>query len=322
MTMYAVSPPDPLTVLVTGSLGPSDEHRIRAAAPDADVRFVPRVVDAATLLPTVHVLAGALRPDELAAAARLRWVHSWAAGVDGMLFPELIAHPVVLTSSKGNGAVPLAEHALLLMLMLSRDAPRWAAAQEQRAWDRYRHGELAGSTCGILGLGNVGSALATRAGALGMRVIGLRRSAAPVAGVERVYSPSELVEFMAASDFVVVTAALTPQTRGMIGTAELRAMRPSAFCVCVSRGGIIDDTALLTALHEGWIAGAGLDAHTVEPLPPDSPFWSAPNTIITPHNGATTEATQRRGVDIFVDNLGRLRRGLPLRNVVDKSAGY
>jgi phosphoglycerate dehydrogenase-like enzyme len=156
-----------------------------------------------------------------------------------------------------------------------------------------------------------------------MRVLGLRRRPEQsVPGVERMYGPRDVTAFVAEADFVVVTAALTPHSRGLLGRAAFRAMQPTAFYVCVSRGGIAADDALLTALREGWIAGAGLDAHAVEPLPPDSPFWSLPNVIVTPHNGATTDPTQRRGVDVFVDNLARFVAGEPLRCIVDKHAGY
>jgi phosphoglycerate dehydrogenase-like enzyme len=312
-----------LVVLVCGALPEPDVERIRAAAPDADVTFAAQLADAADLIPAADVVAGSLDAASLARAVRLRWVHSWAAGVDGALFPELVASPVVLTSSKGNGAVPLAEHALMLMLMLDRNAPRWLRAQESCSWDRFQHGELAGATCGIVGMGGAGTALARRAAACDMQVLGLRRrSSHGVAGVERMYGPAEVNAFVARSDFVVVTAASTAQSRGLIGREALRAMKPTAFYVCVSRGGIADDTALLTALRERWIAGAGLDAHAVEPLPADSPFWSLPNVIVTPHNGATTARTQQRGVDVFVANLHRFVRGEPLGNVVDKSVGY
>jgi phosphoglycerate dehydrogenase-like enzyme len=313
---------EPLLVLVCG-VPEQEEERIRSAAPAAEVVFAARIADVADRLPTAEVVAGNLDAAQFAAAGRLRWVHSWAAGVDGALFPELVASPVVLTSSKGNGAVPLAEHALMLMLMLDRDAPRWLRAQEARSWDRYRHGELAGATCGIVGMGGAGAALARRAAGFDMRVLGLRRHPErAVPEVERMYGPDAVTAFVAEADFVVVTAALTPQSRGLLGRPAFRAMKPTAYYVCVSRGGIADDGALLTALQEGWIAGAGLDAHAVEPLPADSPFWSLPNVVVTPHNGATTAGTRRRGVDVFVDNLGRFARDAPLRNVVDKTAGY
>ncbi|OZM82098.1 D-2-hydroxyacid dehydrogenase [Pseudonocardia sp. MH-G8] len=309
-------------VLVCGA-PEQEQERIRAAAPDADITFAARAADVADRLPDADVVAGTLDPAALAAAGRLRWIHSWAAGVDGALFPELVASPVVLTSSKGNGAVPLAEHALMLMLMLDRDAPRWMRAQGTREWDRFSHGELNGATCGIVGMGGAGTALARRAAAFDMRVLGLRReSTRSVPGVERMYGPAEVVEFAAQVDFLVVTAALTPQSKGLLGHEAFGAMKPTAFYVCVSRGGIADDAALLAALQEGRIAGAGLDAHDVEPLPADCPFWSLPNVIVTPHNGATTAATRRRGVDVFVANLARFVRDEPLGNVVDKTAGY
>jgi len=133
---------------------------------------------------------------------------------------------------------------------------------------------------------------------------------------------AQLHEFLGAADFVVVTAPRTPMTEGMLGVAEFRAMKPTAYYICFSRGGIADDAALLQALQGGWIAGAGLDAHGEEPLPPDSPFWSLPNTLVTPHNGATTPATRQRGVDIFVENLRRYQAGEPLINLIDKHAGY
>jgi phosphoglycerate dehydrogenase-like enzyme len=313
---------EPLLVLVCG-VPEQEEERIRAAAPDADIVFATSVADVADRLPEAHVVAGTLDAAGLVAAGRLQWVHSWAAGVDGALHPEMVASPVVLTSSKGNGAVPLAEHALMLMLMLDRDAPRWLRAQGSRTWDRFPHGELAGATCGIVGMGGAGSALAHRAAAFDMRVLGLRRRPErQVPDVERMYGPGEVTAFVAESDFVVVTAALTPQSRGLLGPAAFRAMKPTAYYICVSRGGIADDDALLTAVREGWIAGAGLDAHAVEPLPADSPFWSLPNVIVTPHNGATTAQTRRRGVDVFVDDLTRFVAGGPLRNVVDKQTGY
>jgi phosphoglycerate dehydrogenase-like enzyme len=310
-------------VLVTGQFSPENIERVRRAAPGADVRFVSRLSDADDGLSDVEAIAGSIKATHLARAPRLKWVHSWAAGADNDLFPEMLDSPVVLTSSAGNGAIPLAEHSMLLMLMLSRDVPRWIRAQAERKWERFTHPELNGLTVGIFGLGNSGSDLALKAKAFHMRVLGLRRNAdRPVPGVDRMYSIDQLHAFLAECDFVVVTAPSTPETLGVFDAAAFKAMKSSAYFICISRGGIADDAALLEALCEGWIAGAGLDAHGVEPLPPDSPFWSLPNVIVTPHNGATTPATAMRGVDIFIDNLQRYVSGEPLRNVVDKSAGY
>jgi phosphoglycerate dehydrogenase-like enzyme len=137
-----------------------------------------------------------------------------------------------------------------------------------------------------------------------------------------VFTHDRLHEMLGRSDFVVVTAPKTPETTGMLGESEFRAMKPSAYYICYSRGGIADDAALLRALREGWIAGAGLDAHSTEPLPPDSPFWSLPNVIVTPHGGAATPSTRQRGIAIFLENLRRYQAGQPLLNVIDKDAGY
>jgi phosphoglycerate dehydrogenase-like enzyme len=310
-------------IIVTGAQSDDEKQEIRAAADGHEVLFVPRLADAGPALGQAVAIAGTLTGAEIQAAGRLRWVHSWAAGANSDLVPEMIASPVILTSSVGNGAIPLAEHSMLLMMMLNRDVPRWARAQADHRWERFTHGELNGKTVGIVGLGHAGADLALKARAFHMRVLGVRRRAnMPVEGVERVFSPEQLHEMLPECDFVVVTAPITPGTTSMFGEAEFRAMKPSAFWVCISRGGIADDEALLRALQEQWIAGAGLDAHGIEPLPSESPFWDLPNVIVTPHNGATTAETARRGIDIFLGNLRRFVAGEPLQNLVDKSAGY
>jgi len=314
---------------VTGSVlivGPfSEQHRVRAeaAAPGWQLMFADRVAEVGDALAGVDVLAGPIDAEDFARAPRLRWLHSWLAGPNAVLFPELVASQVVLTSSAGNGAVPLAEHAMLLMLMLDRQVRRWLDAQRAHVWDRFRHGELAGATVGLFGLGNVGVDLARKAHAFHMRVIGLRqRKDLAVEGVEHIYGPEQLPAFVAECDFVVVTAPLTSDTAGVFDASAFAAMKPSCCFICVSRGGIVVDADLLAALRSGRIRGAGLDAHGTEPLPADSPFWDLPNVIITPHNGATTAATLDRQADIFVDNLARFVDGRPLLNVVDKRAGY
>jgi|SRR5579883_1723088 len=312
----------PLTIFVTGEVSDEQMAQIRAAAPSAACHYFARQADLEEHVEEADVIAGRITAAGLARARRLKWVQSWAAGPDEALFPEMVESPVILTSCKGNGAIPLAEHAIMLMLMLNRDAMRWVRAQADRRWDRHVHGELNGLTCAIVGLGNSGQDLALKAKAFHMRVIGIRRNNQPTPNVDEMYPRERLHAFLGEADFVVVTAPRTPETVGMFGEAEFRAMKSTAYYVCFSRGGIADDAALLRALNERWIAGAGLDVHGQEPLPADSPFWTAPNTIVTPHNGATTRMTRQRGIDIFVDNLGRYLAGRPLRNVVDKHAGY
>jgi len=311
-----------IKVLITGSdIGPENlAKETRAISPRLDVTVLPNRDQLAALAADAEVIAGSFPSSQLAKAPKLKWLHSWAAGVD--VTPEIKTSEVIFTSSKGNGAIPLAEHVILLMLMLARDVPRMQRAQQEHRWDKFVHGELTGQTLGIIGLGNSGVDLARKAKAFHMRVIGVRRSATPTPDVDEQFPLSRLHVFLEQCDWVAMTAPITPETHHMLGEAEFRAMKPSAYYICISRGGTADPDALYRALKEGWIAGAGLDAHETEPLPPDSPFWEAPNTIITPHYGATTPLTYRRGADIFLDNLRRYVNGEPLFNVVDKEAGY
>jgi phosphoglycerate dehydrogenase-like enzyme len=310
-------------ILLTGGYDEFQRARIRRAASAARVEFAADLATAGPVARSADAIVGRVPDSLLLSAPGLRWVHSGAAGVDTLLTEGMLASDVVLTSSAGNGAIPLAEHALLLMMMLDRDVPRWQRAQAAGRWDRFTHGELAGRTVGLFGLGNSGLDLAAKAKAFHMRVLGMRRSpAAPIPRVDELYGPADFPRFLARSDFVVVTAPLTAATAGRFGSAAFEAMKPTAYFVCVSRGGIADDGALLDALRRGEIAGAGLDAHGTEPLPAGSPFWELPNVIVTPHNGATTAATAQRGFDILLDNLTRFTKGAPLRNIVDKAAGY
>jgi len=295
--------------------------RLRALAPGFEIAWSERPTG--DQMSRAVAIAGALAPEDLAAAPGLRWNHSWRAGVDDELFPELVDSSVELTSSTGNGAVPLAEHAMMLMLMLDRDAPRWAEAQRARTWDRYVHGELAGSTVGIIGLGQAGRDLAQKARAFHMRVLGVRaRPEMPVAGVERIYGAGDLHEFLPQCDWVVVTAALTPSTRGMLDEEAFAAMKPGARFVNVSRGEIAVPDALHRALESGHLGGAGLDAHADEPLSADAPWWTMPHVIVTPHNGATSFGLRGRSREIFERNLELFARGETLESVVNKRLGY
>lgn len=314
--------PPTMTILLTGQVDESRMAELQAIAPQAALHYCQDNDALADRIAEADVVLGSVPESAFAQAAKLRWVHTWLAGPDRQLFPAMVASPVVVTCSKSNGAIPLAEHAIWLMLTLNRDALRWIEAQRARRWERHRHGELNGLTVGIIGTGYSGQDLALKAKAFHMKVLGVRRQEQATPGFDRIYPRSALREFLAACDFVVMTAPLTSETKGMLGEAEFRAMKPTAYYVCFSRGGIADDDALLRALREGWIAGAGLDAHGVEPLPEDSPFWSLPNVIVTPHNGATTRQSVDRAYFIFRDNLARFVKGEPLINVVDKTAGY
>lgn len=310
-------------VIVIGSHDEANQDRFRQAAAPAELHFAASMDAATGMLGEAEGVVGSVPGEMIERAPKLRWVHSPAAGVNKELSPQMLASDIVLTSSAGNGGIPLAEHSMLLMLMLNRSAVRWIDAQRRHEWERFTHGELNGKTVGIVGLGNAGADLALKARAFHMRVLGLRRRTnLPVDNVDRLYGPDQLSEFLPECDFVVVTAPQTADTAGMFDRAAFAAMKPSAYFICISRGGIADDDAMLEALRSGEIAGAGLDAHGVEPLPPDSPFWDLPNVIVTPHNGATTAETAQRGRDIVAENLRRFAQGEPLLNIVDKTAGY
>lgn len=311
-------------ILVTGGRTPSGfADRLRDAAPGAVVEIcadqaaMEAAIDEAEIVATHRISA-----DALARAGRLRWIQSWAAGPDALLIPELVTSDITVTSCRGNGAVPLAEHAMMLMLMLDRQAARSLDAQARHDWERFYLGELAGRTCLIIGTGHSGADLARKAQAFHMRVLGVSRNGRPVEGFDHVTVQKGLRDLLPEADFIVVTAPLTDATRGMIDADAFARMKRGAVYICFSRGGIADDDALIAALRDGQLAGAGLDAHSVEPLPQDSPFWSLPNVIVTPHHGALTDGTRARGHDIFVENLRRYSAGEALRNLVDKQAGY
>jgi phosphoglycerate dehydrogenase-like enzyme len=311
-----------LTISLSRPVDATRRAQLAAIAPGAEFRFHSSDASMAQDVEAADIVGGLVSEADFVRAGRLRWIHSWSAGPNEQMFPALLRSQVAFTCSKGNGAVPLAEHAMLLMLALNRNAMRWVEAQRDRRWDRFMHAELNGLTCGIIGMGHSGVDLAHKAKAFHMRVVGTRRTAVPAPYFDHVYPRTELRAMLAESDFVVVTAPFTPETAGMLGEAEFRAMKNSAHFICISRGGIADDDTLYRALREGWIAGAGLDAHLEEPLPATSRFWDLPNVIVTPHNGATTAKTQERAMDIFTENLRRFLAGEPLVNLVDKAQGY
>jgi len=269
-------------------------------------------------------------PEHFAAARNLRWLHSASAGVEDCLFPALVASDVVLTNSTGLHSVCIPEHILGQMLVLARNFHAAQRLQQRGEWNRFgviAFGsgvrELHGSALAILGAGPIGANLARLAAALGMRVRVLRRDPERgVSGAERVCGPDQLHELLGWADFVVVAVPLTAETRGLIGEAELRAMRSDAFLINVARGEVVDEDALVRCLRAGGLAGAALDVFTQEPLPAEHPFWALPNLVITPHISGYTPTYFDRVMEVFEDNLGRYMRGEPLRNVVDKQLGY
>lgn len=298
---------------------------LRAAHPG--VEFV-TAASAGGLIAAVRdadVVLGWLPRDAFLAARRLRWIQTFSSGVDWIRpIPELVAGDVALTNMRGTTGATIAEHAFAQLLSLTRQLRYFDAEQRGRRWRDILGVPLAGLnglTIGIIGLGAIGSAIARRAQAFEMAVIGLVNRRPPDDGlVSAWWRRDGLAEFLRRSDVVAVTPPLTPETRGLIGAAELALLKRSAYLLILSRGGIVDEAALVAALRDGRLAGAALDVATAEPPPDDSPLWEAPNLIITPHCSGYSRQTSELIWAIFNDNLRRFRAGQPLINAVDKAA--
>jgi phosphoglycerate dehydrogenase-like enzyme len=273
--------------------------------------------------------ASELRPRHLAAARGLRWIHSPAVGVGGMLFPEMIAGPVVMTNARGVAAETIAEHVVACVLALFRKLPLAIRSQAAREWAQDAIAlpppvrMLAGSHIVLVGLGAIGTAVARKMLALGTTVSAVRRNVSGRApeGV-RVHPADALRAALATADVVVISAPQTRDTLRLIGRDELRAMRRDAVLVNIARGAIVDEDALAAALADGTIRGAALDVFEQEPLPAGSPLWTHPNVLITPHTSWIRTDHWDVMTELFAENLRRFDAGLPLINPVDKAAGY
>ena len=258
-------------------------------------------------------------------APRLKWIQLTSAGADRLLNSGFIEGGVTVTTVSGLHATPIGEFVLSAILMFAKGAPGAMRAQLKHEWSRFAPRELSGKTVGIVGLGHIGAEVGRLAKAFGCRVIATKRSTTePHRGLytDLILPAADLHQLLAESDFVVLSMPLTPETRGMIGEAELRAMKPAAVLVNIARGPVTVEADLIRALREGWIAGAALDVFDQEPLPPDSPLWDMENVILTPHISGGTEIYNQRAVAIFADNLRRYLAGDPLENVVDPARGY
>jgi phosphoglycerate dehydrogenase-like enzyme len=267
-------------------------------------------------------------PHALAQKTRLRWIQSITAGVDALLTPELmVAEHITITSTKGPMGPLMAEHIVLLMLALARDLPGFLQDQAARRWrflsDERPMAQMYEKTIAILGVGAIGGDLA-RICKLGfrMRVLGMARTRRDNPHVDRYVDRMELHDALAEADVVALCLALTPATTKIVDAAALAAMKPTAYVINVARGALIDEEALIEALRTGRIAGAGLDATVVQPLPADSPLWTLPNVIITPHVAPARERVNEYLVDFWCQNIHRFAANEPLDGLVDRHAGY
>lgn len=278
------------------------------------------------ILAEAEVIYALILPQNLLARApKLKWFQTMSAGVDRFARMDIWQSPVIITGVSGIHATPIGEFALQLMLMFAKRAPLCYQMKQKREWKRFMPSVLRGKTVGIVGLGNIGREVARLSKAFGMRVIANRRSATKqkrARYVDILLPAGQLNQLISESDYVVVATPLTPETRGLIGEKELRAMKPGAYIINIGRGGLVDEEALIRALDDKRIAGAGLDVVATEPLPPESRLWDFDNVILSPHVAGGMEDYTERATEVFCENLSRYLSGKTLLNVVDKKKGY
>jgi phosphoglycerate dehydrogenase-like enzyme len=254
-----------------------------------------------------------------------RWVHSRSVGVENILFPGLAESGVTLTNGRGVFSPSLAEWVMAAVLFFAKDLRRLVKSQEAGKWDPFPPEMVEGRSMGIVGYGDIGRAVAARARGLGMRVRVLRRNVAAPLGdpaPDEVLPPERLTDLMALSDDVVVATPLTPDTHGLIGEREIRAMKPTGVLINVGRGAVVREAPLVAALRSRAIRGAALDVFETEPLPAGHPFFTLDNVLLSPHSADQVPGWLDGAMDGFLDNLNRFLAGQPLQNVVDPRRGY
>ena len=332
-----------LNVLITYRWYPLEERliqRIRDVSPSLQVTYSRDEREDARLLPETDILFTIPVPKGASKALRLKWIQLLSAGTDHLKDSDIWNSKIIVTTSTGIHATPIAEYVLGSMLMFTRRFHQVMRTQDKdKMWEffRFAGSELRGQTLGIIGYGSIGREVGRLARCFGMEVLALRRSPGKepppryippeleearsadgaAAGIQ-VWPPERLPELLHKSDFVLLSLPLTEETKHLIGAEELRMMKPSAYLVNIARGALIDESALIRVLKEGWIAGAGLDAFEAEPLPEDSELYRLPNVILTPHMAGHTPALWDRCVDVFCENLRRYIAGQPLLNVVNR----
>ncbi len=283
-------------------------------------------------LPDAEVaVCGNLSPEQIDAAHRLRWISYWSAGMDGKATAQIRERDLLLTSASGVHGANIAEHVLCFMLMFTRRMEVYFRAQMEGRWERGLPGikggasELTGQTLGIVGLGRIGEALATRAAAFGMRVVAVKRDPTAryaEAPIDALYGFDGIPRLLAEADHACISLPYTSQTHRLFDAEMLAHCKAGAYLYNIARGKIVDEAALIDALRGGRLAGAGLDVFETEPLPADSPLWKLPNVLITPHTSGTTPHYFARAAALFAENLKRYLRGETLSNLYDTTRGY
>ena len=328
----------PINVLITAPIGDELLRQINNVSPRIKLSNISELSRAEqrgdfarkdeldAMLAEAEVIYGFRLPNDVfARAPKLKWVQVMSAGVDRFLDIEFQQSSVIMTNVSGIHAIPIGEIVLEQMLMFAKQAPLCFRLKQEKQWKRFMPTVLRSKTVGIVGLGNIGREVARLAKAFGMRVVATRRSTKRVARAKHVdiLLPTEqLTRLLKESDFVVLSLPFTSETNRLIGEKELRTMKPTAYLINIARGNIVDEEALICALDERWIAGAGLDVFATEPLPADSRLWEFTNVIFSPHIAGGMEDYNIRATELFCDNLRRYLSGKNLFNVIDKKKGY
>ena len=316
-----------MKVVIAYDLGEGFVKDLRASFPEVDFVVAYSEDEQFTHASDVEVQFGLLTRQTFIAAENLKWYQFIGIGFDSELrkIPELVDSSVVMTICRETHVIPMADHVFAMILSFSHCIPGLVADQKERVWDanKWEITELAGTTMGILAMGDIGRAVARRAQGFDMAVYGIDIvEMPPPEGVCAVWGLERLDEVLQMSDWFVVTAPRTTQTQGLIDARCLRLMKNSAHLIVVSRGGIVDEPALIEALSTGEISGAGIDAFATEPLPEDSQLWDMTNVLISPHSSAHSPQMWERRKNIFKDNLRRYIAGEPLQYVSDNKRGY
>ena len=316
---------DHLKILTGDGLPEYYREKIRGLSPGIELALSKSDDEFHREVRDAHVIYGGFSREDVAAAKQLRWIQWTAAGVENILWPELVDSPIVLTNMQRIYSPVISESAIGLMLALARGFPQYTLQTREHRWQTVPGlVEISGMTLGLVGLGGIGTDTAYRAHyGFNMKVLAVDPKPLPKPSfVAELHSPEWLPKMAPQVDVLMSAAPHTRASEGMFNESVFRAMKRTAFFINVSRGKLVDTPALIRALEEGWIAGAGLDVAYKEPLPADDPLWRAPNVIITCHTSAHSPKVEGRQMDLFSENVRRYVAGLPLLNVVDKKRGY
>ena len=317
-----------MKIVVAGLFGDGFEDSLTAEFPNLAFAFAPSEEDQAREIKDADVFLGTPSRDVFLAADRLRWMHCPGTGIDKLTeIPEVADSDVVLTNARGPHAAPMADHVMGMCLAFAHRSDEMLEDQKARRWDMGKYDRtftpMEGGVMGILALGGIGAAVARRAAGFGMKIYAVDKNPFPAPpGVEAVWGLDKLNDLLAMSDWFIVTAPYTPDSKGMIDAARLALMKPTARVIIISRGGVVDEDALYDALANRRIAGAGIDAFETEPLAPDSRWWDLKNVIISPHASALTVEMWEGRREIFRENLRRFLANEPFIYVCDKRAGF